>query len=66
MNMHLIIADLQNVAVLHCLAGKGRIGTAICCFLLYSGRFDSAEDAMNFYARKRYLPLLDFTDCVLS
>jgi phosphatidylinositol-3,4,5-trisphosphate 3-phosphatase/dual-specificity protein phosphatase PTEN len=37
------------------LAGKGRTGSAICCFLLYSGRFSEAEDALNYYAKKRFL-----------
>ena len=39
---------------MHCLAGKGRTGTAICCYFLYSGRFLNPDDAMAYYARKRF------------
>lgn len=40
---------------IHCLAGKGRTGTAICCYLLYCGRFSNAEDVLLYYAKKRFL-----------
>lgn len=45
---------LSNVVSIHCLAGKGRTGTAICCYLMYCGRFDNAEDVLLYYAKKRF------------
>jgi hypothetical protein len=50
----LTLGNLNNVVVVHCLAGKGRTGVAICCYLLYSGRFDNADEAMKYYAKKRF------------
>ena len=47
----------KNVVVVHCLAGKGRTGTAICCYLIYSARFQTATDALNYYALQRLLHL---------
>lgn len=46
-------ASPENVAVLHCLAGKGRTGTVIAAFLIYSGLFTTADQALNYFANKR-------------
>jgi len=43
----------DNVAVIHCKAGKGRTGVMICCWLLYNREWDNAEDAMQYYAAMR-------------
>lgn len=45
--------DPQNAAFVHCKAGKGRTGTMICAYLLYSGAAASAEAAMDVYAAAR-------------
>ena len=46
-------ADPKNVVAVHCLAGKGRTGTVISCYLNYSGLFDSAVDALEYFQDKR-------------
>jgi len=46
-------ADKMNVAVVHCMAGKGRTGTVICSYLLYCGEFDDPIKAIHFFGRKR-------------
>ena len=40
--------------MINCRAGKGRTGTIICCYLLFSGRFDSVDDAFDYYSKKRF------------
>jgi phosphatidylinositol-3,4,5-trisphosphate 3-phosphatase/dual-specificity protein phosphatase PTEN len=45
----------ENIAVIHCKAGKGRTGLMICCWLLYVGDWGTAADAMKFYAAARTL-----------
>src|SRR3989338_4305956 len=46
-------ADPRNVAAIHCLAGKGRTGTVIACFFLFSGLFARPMDALNFFGVRR-------------
>eukprot|EP01114_Cavostelium_apophysatum_P012921 TRINITY_DN3016_c0_g1_i1.p1 TRINITY_DN3016_c0_g1~~TRINITY_DN3016_c0_g1_i1.p1 ORF type:complete len:622 (+),score=170.28 TRINITY_DN3016_c0_g1_i1:295-2160(+) len=46
-------ADKKNVVIIHCLAGKGRTGTAIAAFFLYSGLFSDPQHALNYFACKR-------------
>ncbi|KAI3927407.1 hypothetical protein MKX01_027638 [Papaver californicum] len=43
--------DPQNIAVIHCMAGKGRTGLMVCAYLVYSGM--SAEEALQLYAQRR-------------
>lgn len=46
--------DVRNVAILHCNAGKGRTGTAISCYLLFSSLADNFLHAMVFYGWRRF------------
>jgi len=46
-------ANPDNVAVAHCMGGKGRTGTVIACYLVYSGEFNDADSALNFFAVRR-------------
>ena len=49
-----MIKDKNFVAVMHCNAGKGRTGTAICCYLMYSGAADNYLNAVSFYGHQRF------------
>ena len=46
-------ADEKNVVAIHCKAGKGRTGLMICAYLLYSGRFNTPVQSMEYYGDKR-------------
>lgn len=49
-----LLENDKNVIVVHWNAGKGRTGTSISCFLIYSGLAQTAEDAIKYYGRKRF------------
>jgi phosphatidylinositol-3,4,5-trisphosphate 3-phosphatase/dual-specificity protein phosphatase PTEN len=50
-----LTADPENVAFIHCKAGKGRTGVMICCYMLYSQFKANATESMQFYAIARTL-----------
>ena len=48
-----IKSNPNNVAAVHCMAGKGRTGLFICCYLLYRNYFKKAEDAISYFGLMR-------------
>ncbi|KAM7278206.1 hypothetical protein ACFE04_005340 [Oxalis oulophora] len=46
-----LASDPKNIAVVHCMAGKGRTGLMVSSYLVYMGM--SAEEALQMYAHKR-------------
>ncbi|KAA0167271.1 hypothetical protein FNF27_07354 [Cafeteria roenbergensis] len=48
-----LAAHPDNVAAVHCKAGKGRTGTMIAAYLVWSGAVDSAAQALDLYAKRR-------------
>lgn len=45
--------DPENVVAVHCKAGKGRSGTAICALLMFAGAVQSAAEVLHLYAARR-------------
>jgi phosphatidylinositol-3,4,5-trisphosphate 3-phosphatase/dual-specificity protein phosphatase PTEN len=40
--------------VVHCNSGKGRAGTSIVSILRFCGRYNNIDDALKYYAHKRF------------
>ena len=47
------LVDKSRVAAIHCKGGKGRTGTVICCYLLESKIFETADLARAYFAHRR-------------
>ena len=47
-----LLANPNNVVCVNCNAGKGRTGTAISCFQIYSHLTDNFIDAITYYGWK--------------
>ncbi|KAH3756669.1 protein tyrosine phosphatase [Pelomyxa schiedti] len=46
-------SDPQNVIVVHCKEGKARTGVMICSYLLFTGEWETAEEALAFFEISR-------------
>ena len=46
-------ADDKNVAVVHCLTGKGRSASLLACVLTWLGEFSSPSEALQYIADRR-------------
>lgn len=50
----LFLENPENIVAVNCRAGKGRTGTIICCYLLFTKRFTEPEDVFEYYSKKRF------------
>jgi phosphatidylinositol-3,4,5-trisphosphate 3-phosphatase/dual-specificity protein phosphatase PTEN len=44
-----LAADVENIVAVHCKAGKGRSGLAICSYLILIEAVDTADNAIKLF-----------------
>mmetsp|Transcript_6184 Transcript_6184/g.3491 ORF Transcript_6184/g.3491 Transcript_6184/m.3491 type:complete len:88 (-) Transcript_6184:488-751(-) len=49
-----LLSHPENVAVVNCLAGKGRTGTVICCYLIYTKVCYQPYEAFDIFSAGRF------------
>ncbi|KAJ1984113.1 hypothetical protein H4R34_000866 [Dimargaris verticillata] len=50
---HWLEAAPDNISVIHCRAGKGRTGTMVCAYLLFSRQFATPAEALDHFGKMR-------------
>lgn len=60
-DMYNYLLNPNHVVIVHWNAGKGRTGTSIAWFLIYSGLSETSQDAIRYYGRKRFSTGLGIT-----
>jgi hypothetical protein len=53
LHIHASTEHPENVVAVHCKGGKGRTGTMVCAWLLYSKSDFYAEQVLKMFAHKR-------------
>lgn len=48
-----LLNNKSNFAAIHCKAGKGRTGSMICAYLIFSGIANNVKQALSLYAERR-------------
>ncbi|XP_054155625.1 phosphatidylinositol 3,4,5-trisphosphate 3-phosphatase TPTE2-like [Oppia nitens] len=46
-------SSADNVIAVHCMGGKGRTGTMICSYLVYTGKYQTSQQALDYFADRR-------------
>jgi len=54
-------ADSDNVAVIHCLTGRGRTAAVTACVLTWMGEFSSPSDALEYVAARKCMSVEQLT-----
>ncbi len=54
-------ADADNVAVVHCLTGRGRSAALTACVLSWLGEFSIPSEALEYVAARKQLPIEQLT-----
>lgn len=54
-------ADERNVAIIHCLTGKGRTAALVACVMTWIGEFSSPMEALQYMADRRKISVENLT-----
>lgn len=50
---HIILLGTDRVIAVHCRGGKGRTGSMVCTWLIYSQFVKDSEESLTYFARAR-------------